>query len=96
MMFMAFHKSPFLTVVQLHNRDKPKRDFFRKDKNTRKASERKWSGNIKQREERVSNSLFSLSVSTGGDMAEMDVGSIGMGELGGLEGSREPLQRWFR
>jgi len=29
-------------------------------------------------------------------MAEMDVGSIGMGELGGLEGSREPLQRWFR
>lgn len=37
MKFMAFDKSPFLTVVQLHNRDKPKRDFIRKDNKPRKA-----------------------------------------------------------
>lgn len=69
-MFMAFHKSLSRTIVQLHNRDKPKRHFFRKDNKPKKPLERN-EVEIQSREERVFNSLFSVAISTGGEMVEI-------------------------
>lgn len=47
MMFVALHKSPILSAVQLHNRAKSKRGFFRKDNKARKALERGTERNTK-------------------------------------------------
>lgn len=72
----------------MHNRDKPKRGFFRKAIKPRKALERKQSGNTKQKEENNLQHAVFFGHQRYGKNGRKDVESVGLGELGVWEGRK--------